>query len=111
VLGLEAKGTEVVEDQKVRVAFLSVGQSRVELLEPTSQDSPVGKFLDKRGGKPALHHVAFEVDDVSAALEEARAAGVELIDEQPRKGAGGVTIAFFHPKSTAGVLTEICEQH
>ena len=111
VLGLELTGTEVVDDQKVKVAFLTVGESRLELLEPTAEDSPVGKYIAKNDGKPKVHHVALEVDDVDRALAECREKGVRLIDEEPRVGAGGVRIAFLHPKATAGVLTELCEQH
>lgn len=111
VLGLECTGTEIVEDQKVKVAFLTVGESRVELLEPTSDDSPLKKFLAKRDGKPGMHHLAFQVDDLVKALAEAKEKGVKLIDEEPRIGAGGVRIAFLHPKATAGVLTELCEEH
>ena len=111
VLGLEFLGTEIVTDQKVKVAFLNIGQSRVELLEPTSDDSPLKKFLDSRNGKPGMHHIAYQVDDLDKALAEAREKGVRLIDEQPRIGAGGARIAFLHPSATAGVLTELCEEH
>ncbi|MDJ0764286.1 MAG: methylmalonyl-CoA epimerase [Myxococcota bacterium] len=111
VLGLAVTGTEVVEDQKVRVAFLTVGESRVELLEPIADDSPVRKFLDKKGGRTTIHHVAYEVDDLEAALAEAKEKGIRLIDEVPRAGAGGVRIAFIHPKAASGILTELCEQH
>jgi len=110
-LDLEFTGTEVVEDQKVKVAFLTIGESRIELLEPTAPDSPVQKYIDKNDGKPRIHHVAYEVDDLEAALEEAKEAGIKLIDEKPRIGAGGVRIAFIHPRASAGVLTELCEQH
>jgi methylmalonyl-CoA/ethylmalonyl-CoA epimerase len=108
-LALEAMGTEVVESQKVKVAFFKVGETRVELLEPTSQDSPIRSFLDKKG--PGVHHLAYEVDDLEAALAEVKAEGVRLIDEKPRIGAGGIRIAFLHPQSTGGVLTELCERH
>jgi len=111
ILGLPLTGTEIVEDQKVKVAFYRIGETRVELLEPTSPDSPVAKFLEKNGGRPGVHHVAYEVDDLEAALAEMKEKGVRLIDETPRIGAGGVRIAFLHPKSTAGILTELCEQH
>jgi len=111
VLGLAFTGTEVVEDQKVKVAFLTVGESRMELLEPTADDSPIRKYLDANEGKPRIHHVAYEVDDLEAAMAEATAKGVRLIDETPRIGAGGVRIAFVHPKASAGVLTELCERH
>jgi methylmalonyl-CoA/ethylmalonyl-CoA epimerase len=111
VMGLEFTGTEEVEDQKVKVAFLRVGESRVELIEPTADDSAVKKYLDKNDGKPRIHHVAYEVDDLDAALAEVKEKGIRVIDEEPRIGAGGVRIAFLHPKATAGVLTELCEQH
>ena len=110
VMGLEFTGTEEVEDQKVKVAFLQVGESRVELIEPTADDSPVKKYLDANDGKPRIHHVAYEVDDLDAALAEVKEKGIRVIDEEPRIGAGGVRIAFLHPKATAGVLTELCEQ-
>ena len=109
VLGLKIEGTEEVKDQKVRVAFIPVGDTRVELLEPTSEESPVKKYLEKKG--MGVHHMAYEVDNLEAALEEAKAAGMRLIDEKPRIGAGGIRIAFLHPKSTSGVLTELCEAH
>lgn len=111
VLGLEFTGTEVVADQKVKVAFLKVGQTRIELLEPTSTDSPVRKFLDSKGGKTTIHHVAYEVENLEAAIAEAKEKGCKMIDETPRIGAGGVKIAFVHPKSASGILTELCEQH
>ena len=107
VLGMEFEGTEVVEEQKVKVAFLAVGESRIELLEPTSPDSPVAKFLEKKG--EGTHHLAYEVADIEAVLAELKAKGVRLIDETPRSGAHGTRIAFLHPKATGGVLTEICQ--
>jgi len=109
VLGLKIEGIEEVKDQKVRVAFIPVGDTRVELLEPTSDDSPVRKFLEKKG--TGVHHMAYEVQNLEAALDKARASGMRLIDEKPRIGAGGIRIAFLHPKSTSGVLTELCEPH
>ncbi|NLN82810.1 MAG: methylmalonyl-CoA epimerase [Firmicutes bacterium] len=109
VLGLEYLGTEVVEEQKVTVAMLAVGESKVELLEPTSEDSPIAKTIEKRG--EGVAHVAFEVDDIEAALKKLKDSGVRLIDEVPRIGAGGVKIAFVHPRSTNGVLVELCEKH
>ncbi len=111
VLGLEFTGTEIVKDQKVKVAFLTVGESRIELIEPTSDDSPVRKFLDKKGGRTTIHHVAYEVDNLEAAIAEAKEKGMRMIDEEPRIGAGGVRIAFVHPKTASGILTELCEQH
>ncbi len=105
-LGMVFEGTEEVAEQKVRVAFLAIGESRIELLEPTSDDSPVAKFLDKNG--EGVHHLAYEVEDLEKALADLKAQGVRLIDELPRKGAHGTSIAFLHPKSTGGVLTELC---
>ncbi len=106
-LGLENVHTEVVEDQKVRVAMLPIGESRVELLEPTSDDSPISKFLEKRGG--GIHHIAVEVDDIVASLERLKAKGMRLIDESPRVGAEGCLVAFVHPASTNGVLLELVQ--
>lgn len=106
-LGLEVVETEEVSEQKVRVAMLAVGESRVELLEPTSEDSPVAKFLEKRG--PGIHHIAIRVDDISKTLARLKEQGARLIDETPRTGAGGSLIAFVHPSSTNGVLLELIE--
>ena len=106
-LGLENVHTEVVEDQKVRVAMLPIGESRVELLEPTSDDSPISKFLEKRGG--GIHHIAIEVEDIEAALGQLRAKGMRLIDETPRIGAEGCLVAFVHPSSANGVLLELVQ--
>lgn len=107
-LGLENVHTETVEDQKVRVAMLPIGESRVELLEPTSADSPISKFLEKRGG--GLHHVAVEVDDIEAALAKLKAGGARLIDEEPRVGAEGCLVAFVHPAASGGVLLELVQE-
>ncbi|BCA81118.1 methylmalonyl-CoA epimerase [Desulfuromonas sp. AOP6] len=107
VMGMAFEGTEEVAEQKVRVAFLAVGESRIELLEPTSPDSPVAKFLEKNG--EGVHHIAYQVDDLEAALADMAAKGVRLIDEKPRRGAHDTRIAFLHPKATGGVLTELCE--
>jgi methylmalonyl-CoA/ethylmalonyl-CoA epimerase len=106
-LGLEHVHTETVEDQKVRVAMLPIGESRVELLEPTSVDSPISKFLEKRGG--GIHHVAVRVDDIRAALAKLAANGAKLIDNEPRIGAEGCLVAFVHPKSSGGVLLELVQ--
>lgn len=106
-LGLENVHTETVDDQKVRVAMLPVGESRIELLEPTADDSPISKFLEKRGG--GLHHVAVEVDDIESGLANLKSSGVRLIDERPRNGAGGCLVAFVHPASTGGVLLELVQ--
>lgn len=106
-LGLENVHTETVEDQKVRVAMLPIGESRVELLEPTSDDSPISKFLEKRGG--GIHHIAVEVDNIEASLERLKNNGARLIDESPRIGAEGCLVAFVHPSSTNGVLLELVQ--
>lgn len=107
-LGLTFEGTETVTEQRVTTAFLPVGESEVELLESTSPDGPIAKYIEKRG--EGIQHIAFRVEDLDAALAELKAKGVRLIDETPRKGAGGARIAFLHPKSTNGVLVELCER-
>ena len=107
VLGLKCYNIEEVADQKVRTAFFMIGQTKIELLESTDPEGPVGKFIEKRG--EGIHHIAFAVDNIEERLREAEAAGVRLIDTAPRKGAEGLSIAFIHPKSTFGVLTELCE--
>ena len=106
-LGLENIHTEIVEDQKVRVAMLPIGESRVELLEPTSEDSPISKFLEKRGG--GIHHIAVEVDNIEAILSQLKEKGMRLIDEAPRIGAEGCLVAFVHPSSANGVLLELVQ--
>lgn len=106
-LGLENIHTEIVEDQKVRVAMLPIGDCRIELLEPTSEGSPISKFLEKRGG--GIHHIAVEVDDIEAALESLKGNGVRLIDETARIGAEGCLVAFVHPSSANGVLLELVQ--
>lgn len=106
-LGLENVHTETVDDQKVRVAMLPLGESRIELLEPTSDDSPISKFLDKRGG--GLHHIAIRVDDIEAALARLKEKGMRLIDETPRIGAEGCRVAFVHPSAANGVLLELVQ--
>jgi len=106
-LGLEVTHRETLEDQGVVTVSLGIGESTVELLSPTRDDSPVAKFLEQRG--PGIHHVAYAVPDIEAALEDARDAGFRLIDEAPRVGAGGKKIAFIHPKSTLGVLSEVVQ--
>ncbi|MGI6131577.1 MAG: methylmalonyl-CoA epimerase [Bacillota bacterium] len=108
VLGLKLHGTEVVEEQKVRVAFMPVGDTEIELLESTDPEGPIAKFIEKRG--QGIQHIAFRVDDIEEALEQMRQKGVRLIDEKPRYGAGGARIAFLHPKATGGVLVELCER-
>jgi methylmalonyl-CoA/ethylmalonyl-CoA epimerase len=107
VLGLEYLGTEVVADQKVSVALLKLGDSRLELLEPISPDSPISGFLEKRGS--GIHHICVRVSSVSSALSEHQRAGSQLIDTKPRVGAHGTRIAFVHPRSTSGVLLELSE--
>ena len=108
VLGLKCYNIEVVEDQKVKTAFFKVGQTKIELLEPTSPDSTIAKFIEKKG--EGIHHIAFSVaDGVANALAEMESKGVQLIDKAPRGGAEGLNIAFLHPKSTGSVLTELCE--
>ncbi len=108
ILGLKCYAVEEVADQKVKTAFFKVGQTKIELLEPTSEDSTIAKFIEKRG--EGIHHLAFAVTDgVANALAEVEGKGVRLIDKAPRKGAEGLNIAFLHPKSTCSVLTELCE--
>lgn len=106
-LGLEVTHTEVVEEQGVRVAMLPVGEPRIELLEPTSADSPVGKFLEKRGA--GIHHIAVRVTDIRAALAQLKEKGARLIDETPRVGANNCLVAFVHPATAGGVLLELVE--
>ncbi|RLB75515.1 MAG: methylmalonyl-CoA epimerase [Deltaproteobacteria bacterium] len=106
-LGMTFEGTEEVAEQKVKVAFLEIGESRIELLEPTSDDSPVAIFIEKKG--EGIHHIAYEVDDIEAAIAELKEKGIRLIDKTPRRGAHNSLIAFLHPKATGGVLTEICQ--
>lgn len=107
-LGLELAEIEEVQEQGVRVAMLPLGEGKIELLEPTSPGSPIARFLEKKG--PGIHHLALLVEDVAASLEKARQAGLELIDEIPRRGAGGSLVAFVHPRSTGGVLVEFCQR-
>ena len=107
-LGIELHGIEEVAEQNVRTAFLPVGDTEIELLEPTSADSSVARFIEKHG--EGLHHIAIRVDDIEAALAEMKAKGIQLIDEKPRNGASGARIAFVHPKATHGVLLELCER-
>lgn len=106
-LRLELAEIEEVADQKVRVAMLPIGESRIELLEPTSSESPISKFLAKRG--PGIHHIAVRVDDINQALAQLKEEGARLIDEYPRVGAGGCLVAFVHPSSTGGVLLELVQ--
>lgn len=106
VLGLKCYNIEEVVDQKVRTAFFKLGQTKIELLEPTSEESTIAKFIEKKG--EGIHHIAYAVSDVAEALAEVEAKGVQLIDKAPRGGAEGLSIAFLHPKSTGSVLTELC---
>jgi len=108
LLGINNSSTEEVRDQKVITDIFDTGAGKVELLKATSDDSPITKFLEKRG--PGVHHIAFRVDNLALALEELSAAGVNLIDTEPRIGAEGMLIAFLHPKSTSGVLVELCQK-
>jgi methylmalonyl-CoA/ethylmalonyl-CoA epimerase len=108
LLGLELKATETVEDQGVTVALLPVGESRIELLEPLAEDSPVARFIARRG--EGLHHICYEVTDLSAKLEEFSARGVRVLDGYPRRGAEGRLVAFLHPASAGGVLVELVEK-
>ncbi len=107
ILAMPFAGVEEVAEQKVRVAMLGIGESKIELLEPTSPDSPVAKFLEKNG--QGIHHIAYEVDDIEGAIASLVAAGARMIDDKPRSGAHGTKIAFVHPKSSNGVLTELCQ--
>ncbi len=106
MLGLKCYAVEEIADQKVKTAFFMVGQTKIELLESTDPEGPVGKFIEKKG--QGIHHLAFAVDNVDKSLNELEEKGVRLIDKNPRKGAEGLNIGFLHPKSTLGVLTEIC---
>lgn len=106
-LGLKIEEIEDVAEQKVRVAMLPIGESRIELLEPTTTDSPISKFLAKRG--PGIHHVAIQVENIRESLRKMKEEGARLIDEEPRTGAGGCLVAFVHPSSTGGVLVELVE--
>lgn len=109
VLGLTCYAVEEVTDQKVKTAFIMVGEVKIELLEATSPESPIAKFIEKNGGKGGVHHIAFAVDQLADKLKIAEEKGVQLIDKAPRKGAENMNIAFMHPKSTLSVLTELCE--
>lgn len=108
LLGLKVTDTEVVEEQKVKVAFFPTGDSEVELLQSTTPDGPIARYIEKNG--EGIQHIAFRVDNLEEKLEELKSKGVRLIDEKPRRGAGGAMIAFLHPKSTFGTLIELCER-
>lgn len=107
ILGLTCYAVEEVKDQRVKTAFFKIGQTKIELLESTDPEGPVGKFIEKKG--EGIHHIAFATKGIESVLQDLDASGVNLIDKTPRKGAEGLDIAFLHPKSTYGVLTEICE--
>ena len=107
VLGLECYAIEEVKDQKVKTAFFKLGGTKIELLESTDPEGPIGRFIEKKG--EGVHHLAFAVESIENALATLKEKGVQLVDQQPRKGAEGLDIAFLHPKSTGGVLTELCE--
>ena len=109
ILGLKVAGEEVVEEQKVKVAFLPLGDSELELLESTSPDGPIARFIEKKG--EGIQHIAFRVDNLEKVVEKLKEEGVRLIDEKPRYGAGGAKIAFLHPKSTNGILIELSERN
>jgi methylmalonyl-CoA epimerase len=109
ILGLEIGGIEEVREQKVKVAFVPIGESRIELLQSTDPAGPVARFIEKRG--EGIHHIALEVERIEDTLQKLKERGVQLIDEKPRIGAHGMKIAFLHPRSTKGVLIELCEKH
>jgi methylmalonyl-CoA/ethylmalonyl-CoA epimerase len=108
ILGIKCINTEIVEEQKVKVAFLPIGDTEIELLESIDKDGPIAKFIEKKG--EGIQHIAYRVNDIDEAIEELKNKGIRLIDEKPRYGAGGAKIAFLHPKSTFGVLIELCER-
>lgn len=108
ILGLKTAGVEEVEDQKVKVAFIPIGESEIELLESTDPEGSIAKFIEKRG--EGIQHIALKVNDLEKTLEDLKAKGIRLIDEKPRNGAGGAKIAFIHPKATRGILIELCER-
>ena len=109
ILNLKFEGTEEVPDQKVKVAMFQIGEVRIELLEPTSEKSPIARFIDKKG--QGMHHIAYESDDIEKEIEQAAAKGIKMIDKAPRDGAHNTKIAFMHPRSTGKVLTEICQSN
>ena len=110
VMGLKCYNIEEVADQKVKTAFFKIGEVKIELLEPTSPDSTIAKFIESNGGKGGMHHIAFAVENTDEALADAEAKGVRLIDKTSRGGAEGLKIGFLHPKSTFSVLTELCSK-
>ncbi len=108
ILGLKCYTVEEVADQKVKTAFFQIGQTKIELLESTDPEGPIGKFIEKRG--EGIHHIAYAVKGLESSLEELKSKGIKMIDEKPRRGAEGLNIAFLHPRDTFGVLTELCEK-
>jgi methylmalonyl-CoA/ethylmalonyl-CoA epimerase len=108
VMGMDLAGTEIVEEQHVKVAFLPIGDTEIELLESTDPEGPIARYIDKKG--EGVQHIAYKVDNIEEAIAEMKAKGVRMIDEKPRYGAGGAKIAFCHPKSTNGVLVELCQR-
>ena len=108
VMGLKCYAVEEVKDQKVKTAFFKIGEVKIELLEPTCPESTIASFIEKNGGKGGMHHIAFAVENTDQALKDAEGKGVRLIDKESRGGAEGLNIGFLHPKSTLGVLTELC---
>jgi methylmalonyl-CoA/ethylmalonyl-CoA epimerase len=108
ILGLKSAGFEIVEEQKVKVAFLPIGDTEVELLESTEEDGPIARYIAKNG--EGVQHIAYRVEDIEKAIEDMKEEGIRMIDEKPRYGAGGAKIAFCHPKSTHGVLIELCQR-
>ena len=111
ILGLKATGEEVVEEQKVKVCFIPSGDSELELLESTSPDGPIAKFIEKNNGRNGIQHIALRVDNIEQTIADLLAKGVRMIDEKPRYGAGGSSIAFVHPKATGGILVELCQRN
>ncbi len=110
VLNIPCQGTEIVEEQKVKVAFFPVGDTELEFLESTTPDGPIARFIEKNGGRGGIQHIALRVDNIENAIEEMKQKGYQIIDESPRYGAGGAKIAFVHPKSTGGILLELSER-
>ena len=108
ILGLKCYAVEEVKDQKVKTAFFQIGQTKIELLESTDPEGPIGKFIEKRG--EGIHHIAYAANGLESSLNDLKSKGIKLIDEKPRIGAEGLSIAFIHPKATYGVLTELCEK-
>lgn len=110
-LGIKCHGIETVEDQKVKVAFFPVGDTKLEFLESTTEDGPIAKFIEGNKGRGGVQHIAIRVPDIKAAIAQMKEKGVQMIDNEPRYGAGGASIAFCHPKATGGVLLELCERN